>query len=46
MQLQQLRYLIAAADYGSLRTAAQKLYVSQSSLSVTIKDLEQEMGVT
>lgn len=46
MQLQQLRYLIAAAEYGSFRAAAQKLYVSQSSLSVAIKDLEQETGTT
>jgi len=46
MQLQQLRYLIAAAEYGSFRAASQKLYVSQSSLSVAIKDLEQETGVS
>lgn len=46
MQLQQLRYLIAAAEYGSFRAAAQKLFVSQSSLSVAIKDLEQETGTT
>lgn len=46
MQLQQLRYLIAAAEYGSFRAAAGKLYVSQSSLSVAIKDLEREMGTT
>lgn len=46
MQLQQLRYLIAAAEYGSFRAASQRLYVSQSSLSVAIKDLEQETGVS
>lgn len=46
MQLQQLRYLLAAAEHGSLRSAAQQLYVSQSSLSVAIKDLEQETGTT
>lgn len=46
MQLQQLRYLIAAAEYGSFRAASQKMYVSQSSLSVAIKDLEQETGVS
>lgn len=46
MQLQQLRYVLAAAEAKSFRRAAQKLYVSQSSLSVAIKDLEQETGVT
>lgn len=46
MQLQQLKYLIAATEHGSFRAAAQALYVSQSSISVAIKDLEQELGVT
>lgn len=45
MQLQQLKYLIAAAEHGSFRSAAQALYISQSSVSVAIKDLEQELGV-
>lgn len=45
MQIQQLRYLIAVAEEGSFRAAANKLYVSQSSVSVAIKDLEQETGV-
>lgn len=46
MQIQQLRYLIAAAEEGSFRAAAKKLYVSQSALSVSIKDLEQETNTT
>lgn len=45
MQLQQLKYLIAAAEHGSFRSSAQALYISQSSVSVAIKDLEQELGV-
>lgn len=45
MQLQQLRYFLAAAESGSFRAASQKLYVSQSSLSVAVKELEDEMGV-
>lgn len=45
MQIQQLKYLIAAAEHGSFRAAAQSLYISQSSISVSIKDLEQELGV-
>lgn len=46
MQIQQLRYLIAVAEEGSFRGAATKLYVSQSSVSVAVKDLERETGVT
>ncbi|MCI1480698.1 MAG: LysR family transcriptional regulator [Eggerthellaceae bacterium] len=42
MQLQQLRYLIAVAECGSLRAASSKLFVSQSSISVAVKELEQE----
>ena len=46
MQMQQLRYAIAAAESGSFRAAAQKLFVSQSSISIAVKDLEQEAGIT
>ena len=46
MQLQQLRYLVAAAECGSIRAAAQKLFVSQSAVSIAVKELELEMGVT
>lgn len=46
MQLTQLRYLIATAETGSFRAAASKLYVSQSSVSVAIRDLERECGTT
>lgn len=46
MQIQQLRYLVAAAEHGSFRAAAQHLFVSQSSLSVAIGDLERECGTT
>lgn len=45
MTLQQLRYLIAVADYGSINAAAQNLYASQSNLSTAIKELEQELGI-
>lgn len=44
MTLQQLRYLIAVAQCGSISRAAHEQYVSQSSLSVAIKDLERECG--
>ena len=46
MTLQQLRYLIAVAEYGSINAAAQNLYASQSNLSTAIKELEQELGIT
>ncbi|MGT2887453.1 LysR family transcriptional regulator [Streptococcus didelphis] len=44
MNIQQLRYVVAIANNGTFREAASKLYVSQPSLSVSIKDLEEEMG--
>lgn len=46
MTLQQLRYLLAIAQRGSISAAAHDLYISQSSLSVAIKDIEQECGIT
>lgn len=46
MTLQQLRYLIAISEYGSINAAAQNLYASQSNLSTAIKELEQELDIT
>lgn len=46
MTLQQLRYLIAIAKNGSISSAAHSLYISQSSLSTAVKDIERECGVT
>lgn len=46
MTLQQLRYLIAIAEYGSINAAAHNLYASQSNLSTAIKELEGELGIT
>lgn len=46
MTLQQLRYLIAISEHGSINAAAQNLYVSQSNLSTAIKELERELGIT
>ena len=46
MTLQQLRYLIAIAECGSISGAAHDLFVSQSSLSVALKEIENETGVT
>jgi DNA-binding transcriptional LysR family regulator len=46
MTLQQLRYLIAIAERGSINAASRDLYVSQSSLSVAVRELETEFGVS
>ena len=46
MTLIQLHYLIVIAETNSLNKAAEKLYVSQPSLTSAIKELEKELGVT
>ena len=46
MTLQQLKYVIGIAETGSFNKAAEKLYVSQPSLTSTIHDLENELGIT
>ena len=45
MTLQQLKYVIGIAETGSFNKAAEKLYVSQPSLTSTIHDLEEELGI-
>lgn len=45
MTLQQLRYAVTIADSGSMNEAAKQLFISQPSLSGTIKELEQEIGI-
>ena len=46
MTLQQLAYLVAVAECGSITDAAERLFISQPSLSAAIHNLEKEMGVT
>ncbi|WP_024834490.1 LysR family transcriptional regulator [Ruminiclostridium josui] len=46
MTLQQLRYVITISETGSLNKAAEFLYVSQPSLTSTVKELEKEIGIT
>ena len=46
MTLQQLQYLVAIAETNSINQAAQSLFVSQSSISKAIKQLEEELGTT
>jgi DNA-binding transcriptional LysR family regulator len=45
MNLQQLRYLVSAADTGSFSGAARREYVSQPVLSRALRGLERELGV-
>lgn len=45
MKLQQLRYIIEIARYGSINEAAKNLYISQPSLSTAVKELESELGI-
>ncbi|MBO4493410.1 MAG: LysR family transcriptional regulator [Ruminococcus sp.] len=46
MTLQQLKYIIAIAETGSITTAAQRLFIAQPSLSKSVAELEKEMGIT
>lgn len=45
MTLQQLKYIIAIVNNGSMSEAAKRLYISQPSLSNSVKDLEKELGI-
>lgn len=45
MTLQQLRYALTIADCGSMNEAAKQLFISQPSLSETVKELETEIGL-
>ena len=45
MTLQQLKYVIAVADQGSINEAAKALFLSQPTLSAAIMALEAEMGI-
>lgn len=45
MTLTQLRYAITVANANSLNEASKKLFISQPSLSSSIKELEEETGI-
>lgn len=45
MEVQQLRHLLAAVQHGNLLKAAEKIHISQSGLSRSIKNLETRLGV-
>lgn len=46
MTLQQLRYVIEVAKTGSMNVAAKQLFVSQPSLSMAIKELENDVHIS
>ena len=45
MTLQQLRYVITVAETGTITEAANRLYISQPSLTNAIHELEKEMNI-
>lgn len=45
MELQQLRYFVAAAEAGSVSRAAARCHVAQPSLSQQLRKLEEDLGV-
>lgn len=46
MRLEQLEYLAAVVEHGSLRRASERLHLSQPALSEAVGKLERELGVT
>lgn len=46
MTLQQILYAITVAEVGSMNKAAEKLYISQPSLTNAIRELERDAGIT
>ena len=45
MTIQQCKYVLEIAKTGSFSEAAKQLFVAQSSLSISVKSLEQELGI-
>lgn len=46
MTLQQLQYVIAIVEHGSISETAKQLYVAQPTLSGAVRTLEEEFGIT
>ena len=46
MNVQQLRYVVEIAKTGSITKAAKNLYMGQPNLSKSVKELENEIGIT
>ena len=45
MTLQQLTYLVTVAECGNITDAAERLFLSQPSLSAAIHNLEKELSL-
>lgn len=45
MEIRQLRYFLAVVDHGGVNRAAEALYISQPSVSQSIRVLERDLGV-
>ena len=46
MRIEQLEYIAAVTQHGSLRRASERLHLSQPALSEAVSKLERELGVT
>lgn len=46
MTLQQIKYALVVAEKGTMNKASEELYITQSTLSSAIKELENEAGIT
>lgn len=46
MEIRQLRHFIAAAEAGNMRKAGESIHISQPALSMSIRNLEEDLGVT
>ncbi|MDR1906414.1 MAG: LysR family transcriptional regulator [Clostridiales bacterium] len=44
MTLQKLRYIVTIVECGSINVAAEKLFISQPSLSAAVREVEEEIG--
>lgn len=45
MTLQQLKYIIKIVECGSITEAAKQLFITQPSLSASVKEIEKELGI-
>ena len=44
MRIEQLEYLLAIANSGSISAVAKQLYISQTTLSTMVQSIESELG--
>ena len=46
MTLLQLKYIVTIAECSTISEAAKRLFITQPSLTASVKELEQELGIT